>query len=259
MDRKMRRGSTNLGAEIVRGLQELNDAIERGEPIKMTTWSTDRYRLIIFDLDGTLVDSLQDIAESLNECIELLGLPTRPIADFRYMVGEGVPALCQRAIGGIAPHLVPRLIELARARYRTRSMRHSRPYAGVPQLVDQLAALGLTLGVLSNKPHDMTTRMVRAFWPSETFRLIQGYVREEHRKPSPQHVHEMCTALNITPAQVCLVGDTPTDVLTARNAGCECVAVTWGFRTRDDLLAAGATCIVDTPEQVAAAILRQAQ
>lgn len=212
-------------------------------------------RFVIFDLDGTLVDSLRDIAESLNECIDLLGLPTRPVADFRYMVGEGVPKLCQRAIGGVAPHLVPRLIELARARYRTRSMRHSQPYAGVPQLVERLSAGGLTLGVLSNKPHDMTTRMVRAFWPGDTFRLIQGYVREEHRKPSPQHIHEMCAALGVSTAEVCLIGDTPTDVLTARNAGCSCVAVTWGFRTRDDLLAAGATCIVDTPEQVAAAIL----
>ena len=212
-------------------------------------------QFVIFDLDGTLVDSLRDIAESLNECIELLGLPTRPVAEFRYMVGEGVPALCQRAIGQAAPHLVPRLIELSRARYRTRSMLRTRPYDGVPELVESLVASRSMLGVLSNKPHDMTRRMVRAFWGEHTFHAVQGYVREEHRKPSPQHVFEMCAAVGVTPAQACLVGDTPTDVLTARNAGCACIAVTWGFRTRADLESAGATCIVDTPAQ-ALAVLR---
>ena len=124
-----------------------------------------RPALCIFDLDGTLVDSLRDIAEALNECLGLLGLPTHPIDRYRHMVGEGIPKLCERAVGASHPHLVNRLIELARPRYRTRPLRHSRPYPGVVELVERLRQVGLRLSVLSNKPHDMTVSMIEALWP----------------------------------------------------------------------------------------------
>lgn len=205
-------------------------------------------RFVVFDLDGTLVDSLLDIAESVNACLELLGLPTRPPEAYRYMVGEGVPALCQRAIGGTHPHLLGRLVELARPLYRTRLLVHTRPYPGVSELVAGLAARGLPLAVLSNKPHDMTARIVEAFWRPGTFAAVQGYVREEHRKPSPRHLLEMCARVGVGPADTWLVGDTPTDVQTAKAAGARCVGVTWGFRTREELRAAGADVIVDGPE-----------
>ena len=206
-------------------------------------------RLLIFDLDGTLVDSLRDIAEALNECLELLGLPKRPVEDYRYMVGEGVPKLCERAIGDTRPHLVPRLAELARPRYRVRPIAHTRPYPGVEDTVARLAATGAALAVLSNKPHEMTVRIVRRFWPN-TFAEIQGYLQEEFRKPHPHYVHRLCAAVGAAPATTWLVGDTPTDVLAARNAGARCAAVTWGFRTRSDLLDAGAECIVDSPAEL---------
>jgi len=208
----------------------------------------------VFDLDGTLVDSLHDIAQALNDCLELLGLPPRPPEDYRYMVGEGVPRLCQRAIGESHPHLVQRLIELARPRYRTRFLEHTRPYAGVPELVRDLRARGLRLGVLSNKPHELTRRIVEHFWPDDTFVWVQGYVEEDLRKPDPSHLLRVCDALGVPPARVCLIGDTPTDVQTAQNAGTQMLGVTWGFRTREDLLEAGATRIVDSPQEVPAAL-----
>lgn len=207
-------------------------------------------KLVILDLDGTLVDSLRDIGESVNECLELLGLSGFPIDRYRYMVGEGVPTLCRRALNGSHPHYLNRLIELTRTRYRTRILEHTHPYPHVPELVTELSRLGCTLAVLSNKPHAMTVRIARQFWSESTFTKIQGYIREEHRKPSPFHVLEICSALGIAPADTCLIGDTPTDVETARNAGARVVAVTWGFRTRADLEAAQAAIIVDTPRQV---------
>ncbi|MBI5864265.1 MAG: HAD family hydrolase [Planctomycetes bacterium] len=213
-----------------------------------------KIRFCIFDLDGTLVDSLRDIANALNECLELLGCETHPPERYRYMVGEGVPTLCQRAIGESHPYYLQRLIELARPRYRVNYMEHTRPYDGVRELVARLRGAGIQLGVLSNKPHELTRKIVREFWPDSVFRIVQGYVREDLRKPSPHHVTEMCGQVGIPAAETCLVGDTPTDVLTARNAGCGMIAVTWGFRTRADLESAGAPLILDRPAEVAAAL-----
>lgn len=203
----------------------------------------------IFDLDGTLVDSLQDIGESVNECLELLGIPAIPLEQYRYLVGEGIPLLCRRAIGDAYPHLVDRLIELARPRYRTRLMVHTRPYAGVPELIGRLHDARTPLGVLSNKPHDMTQRIVAAFWPCE-FREVWGYIEESGRKPDPARLLYICDQLGVDPRQAWLVGDTPTDIETARRAGAIGVGVTWGFRTARDLREAGAEWIVDSPGEL---------
>lgn len=210
---------------------------------------TNQSRLCIFDLDGTLVDSLRDIAEATNECLELLGVTPFELASYRYLVGDGIVRLAERSIGATFPYLVPRLIDLVRARYRLQPLLHTCPYGGVSDLVAALKANGKLLSVLSNKPHDMTDRITRAFWPAE-FDRIQGYVGDQLRKPNPHLLLDICAQLGVAPANTCLVGDTPTDVETARRAGCQCIAITWGFRTRADLAEAGATCIVDTPQQV---------
>ena len=207
-------------------------------------------RACVFDLDGTLVDSLQDVAEAVNHCLELLSLPTHRVAEYRYLVGEGIPMLCQRAIGKTHAHLVLRLAELARTFYRTRLLVHTRPYPGVPELILRLRRRGVKLAVLSNKPHDATVRIVEALWPPGTFDCIWGYVEEQYRKPSPHYLQRICAALRVLPAETWLVGDTPTDIETARAGGAVGVGITWGFRTSADLEAAGARYIVDRPDQL---------
>jgi phosphoglycolate phosphatase len=182
--------------------------------------------LCIFDLDGTLVDSLRDIAEALNECLELLGLTAYPIDRYRYMVGEGVPKLCERAVGASHPHLLLRLIELARPRYRTRPLRHTRPYPGVVEMIEQLREAGVK------------------------FDVIQGYVEERHRKPDPYYVLQICNRLRASPSDTCMVGDTPTDLGTAQRSGALGIGVTWGFRSRADLSEAGALQVVDSPAEL---------
>lgn len=211
-------------------------------------------RLCVFDLDGTLVNSLRDIAETLNECLEWLGLPAHPVAHYRYMVGEGVPKLCQRAIGDSHPHLIARLIELARPRYRSRLLRHTRPYPGVPEMINTLRARQVRLAVLSNKPHEMTRRVVAQFWPEGVFEWVQGYVEEEYRKPHPHYLLAICHGLGVEPGTTCMIGDTPTDIRTAERAETMALGVTWGFRTRDDLSAAGAEHIVTDPSDVPRAL-----
>lgn len=207
-------------------------------------------RACIFDLDGTLVDSLRDVAESLNECLELVGLPPRPVDDYRYMVGEGIPRLCERAVGQTHPHLVLRLADLARAVYRTRVLQYTRPYPGAVQLVERIRARRIKLGVLSNKPHELTLRVVNAFWPNGCFDSVCGYIEEEYRKPSPYYVRRICAALRVRPAETWVIGDTPTDVETARAAGAVGIGVGWGFRPRADLEAAGARLVVDRPDEL---------
>jgi len=207
-------------------------------------------RLCVFDLDGTLVDSLQDIGETANECLELLGIPTHPVSTYRYMVGEGFVSLCERALAGRHPELHDRMIELARARYRTRALRHTRPYAGVPGLVHAVLQAGMRAAVLSNKPHDMTARIVEHYWGDGEFGIVLGHRPPTPRKPDPTSLLAICAQLGAAPGETVLVGDTPTDVHTARAAEAQCIAVTWGFRTRADLVEAGAEHIVDTPAEV---------
>lgn len=209
-----------------------------------------RPRLCILDLDGTLVDSLRDIAEAVNHCLELLGLPQRPIPDYRFLVGDGIPMLCRRAIGETHPALVDRLGELARARYRVAPIVHTRPYPGMNDLISALAAAGTKLAVLSNKPHELTVRVVDAFWPPGTFAAVVGYMNDERRKPDPTSARAICHQCGVTPAETWLIGDTPTDIETARRLGSTCVSVTWGFRPREELAAAGATTFADSPEDI---------
>lgn len=204
----------------------------------------------IFDLDGTLVDSLKDIGESLNESLALLGLPPQSFERLRYMVGDGMPMLCRRAIGDSHPFLVDRLNELVRAKYRTRPLRQTFPYTGVRELVTRLAGRGVRLAVLSNKPHDLTTRIVAALWPAGELEVVYGYMYESMRKPDPGFTLRICQELEVSPRAVWFIGDTPTDIATARNAGTQCVAVTWGFRTHADLVAGGAEHIVDRPDEI---------
>jgi phosphoglycolate phosphatase len=209
--------------------------------------SLPRPGLCIFDLDGTLVDSLHDIADALNYCLVLLGLPRRPVEEFRYMVGEGVPTLCRRALGETHPHLAPRLGELVRPVYRTQMTHRTRPYPGVGALIRQLRDDGIRLSVLSNKPHDMTIRVVATFWSDNTFDAVYGYTEERHRKPSPHYVLRICDELRVGPADTWVIGDTPVDMAAALAAGAVPIAVTWGYRQQADLEAAGAARVVTEP------------
>lgn len=212
--------------------------------------SLPRPEAIIFDLDGTLVDSLQDIADAFNYALNLLSLPTRTIDEYRDLVGDGVPVLCQRAIGQSHPHLVNRLAELARPYYRLNALRCTKPYPGVPDLLIRLRQSGTQLAVLSNKPHIMTNAVVRAFWDGETFARVQGYQEERFRKPDPTYGLSICEQLGVTPDAVWFVGDTNTDMETALRMGAVPVGVAWGFRPTRELRDAGAAFIATNPSDL---------
>lgn len=207
-------------------------------------------KLCVFDLDGTLVNSLHDIAQAVNRSLTLLGLPDHPVDSYRYMVGEGVPKLCERALGDTHPELVARLSELTRAHYRVNLLATTRPYDGVANVVAALRNAGIPIAVLSNKPHALTQRVVEAFWRPAWFVDVRGYAQESLRKPDPAVFLQICANAHVAPADALMIGDTPTDVHTAANAGAQSIGVTWGFRPRAELEAAGAQRIVDSPAEL---------
>lgn len=211
-------------------------------------------RLCILDLDGTLVDSLADIADAVNKSLHQLGLPPLPIAHYRRMVGDGFTTLCRRVLADSRPELAARLAELARPRYRVRAVVQTQPYPGVRAAVERLHAAGLTLAVLSNKPHEITLRVVSSLWSAGTFARVVGCERDELRKPNPANLQRIADELGFALDETCLVGDTATDLETARRAGVSIVSVTWGFRDRAELAAAGATCLIDHADELPSAL-----
>jgi phosphoglycolate phosphatase len=209
-------------------------------------------RGVIFDLDGTLLDSLNDIGGAMNDALTARGFPVHPIDAYLRMVGEGVDMLARRALPKDANVDLAQFIEAYRARYAERMERHTRPYDGIPALLDALTARGVKMAVLSNKREDFTVELVRRQLPRWPFVEVRGERSGVPRKPDPQAALALATSLGLTPADCAFVGDTPIDVKTAVNAGMLPVGVLWGFRTRDELAAAGARHTLNNPGELLA-------
>lgn len=204
----------------------------------------------IFDLDGTLVDSLRDIADALNGALAELNQPRASMEEVRRWIGDGLPTLCRRALPTTDPHTLQRLVDLARTHYREHCTDHTQPYHNILQILDLLTARGTPLAVLSNKPDELTARVIEQLDMARYFAVVRGCVMEEERKPSPNVARKIAAQLGVQPAAVFLVGDSPVDILTARNAGMIAVAVTWGFRDREELRAAHPDLLADNPLEI---------
>lgn len=204
---------------------------------------------VIFDLDGTLVDSLGDIAGSMNHALAAHRLPTHALDAYRHFVGEGVVRLCERATPeGSALELREAVLAAFRAHYEVNSMATTRPFEGVPALVDALAGQGVKLAVLSNKADGYTREIVSGLFPSRPFQRVYGERAGVPRKPDPTSTLALCEELSVSPGRCAFVGDTAIDMLTARNAGMVSVGVTWGFRGADELVKHRAAHVAGTVE-----------
>lgn len=208
-------------------------------------------RGVIFDLDGTLVDSLRDIADAMDHVLDELGLPRHAHADYERFVGDGARILVRRALGERAD-LEDEALAAFRARYFARLLVHTRAYPGIDALLDELAQRGTNTAVLSNKPHLATVQIVRALFPHHPFVLVLGQRDEGPRKPDPSSAFELARAMGLAMNDVLFVGDTPIDVATARAAGMIPVGVLWGMRSREELEQAGAHHIVAEPSEILA-------
>ena len=204
----------------------------------------------MFDIDGTLLDTLQDIADSMNGVLERMGFPTHDLDRYRHMVGDGMETLVRRALPDLAkndPRQVSGCLETMLETYGLNWNVKSRPYPGIPELLDALTARGLRMAVLSNKPHEFAVITVEALLPAWRFEVVLGERPPIPRKPDPSAALEIAGRLAIEPADFVYLGDTATDMKTANGAGMFAVGVLWGFRDAGELMASGAAKIISSP------------
>lgn len=214
------------------------------------------YRGVLFDLDGTLLDTLQDLADSVNRMLAARGLPIHPLDAYRYFVGDGARNLVTRALPADLRDAAT--VTQALADYQRDYGLHwadaTRPYDGIPELLDELTARGMAIAVLSNKPHVFTEKCVAHFLGRWTFKAVLGQRDRVPHKPDPAGALEAAKIMNLAPSQVLYVGDTATDMQTARAAGMFPLGVTWGFRPESELRENGASAIAHHPSGVLDAI-----
>ncbi len=213
-----------------------------------------KYDAIFFDLDGTVVDSLQDIVDAVNHTMRHFQLPERTADELKPHLGWGVGHLMRAILPELPQEKVDEVLDHYRPYYARHAGDKSRPFDGIPGMMERLKASGLLLAILSNKPDAAVQPLVRQYF-SGLVSLAVGELPNVRRKPHPDMVEAAARQLKVPLASCLYVGDTEVDIDTAKNAGIDCACVTWGFRTREQLRSAGATVIVDTPEALASYML----
>ncbi len=211
-----------------------------------------KYRAVIFDLDGTLLDTLDDLADAANRVLAVAGHPVHPRDAYRYFVGNGLQTLIRR----ILPQdrrdneEAGRLIQAFREDYGRNWHVKTRLYDGVDAMLTGLRQRGIILAVLSNKPDDFTRICVRQFLGGWRFEVVLGQRAGVPRKPDPAGALEIAGLLDLPPAEILYLGDSDTDMKTARAAGMFPVGAAWGFRTAEELRESGAGRLADRPEEL---------
>jgi len=211
------------------------------------------FKAVIFDLDGTLLDTIEDLTDSMNAALAEMGLPGRTLDECKQLVGDGLETFVRRALPGSArqnPAMTARLKELMRAEYRIRQTRKTRPYPGIPETLEALSQKGIPLAVLSNKPHDATLAVMDRYFSRWKFGAVFGARDGIPVKPHPQAAIEICRLFRLEPDEFAYIGDTNTDMQTASAAGMYPIGALWGFRTAAELLANGARLLLEKPEDV---------
>ena len=211
-------------------------------------------RTLIFDLDGTLLDTLTDLADAVNQALDANGLRQLPADDYRMLVGAGARNLVTRAAAsaaGISPEMVTadltdRLLASFNQAYALNWSCCTQPYPGVQDLLDALTDAGFTLAILSNKPDEFTRRIIGHFFPADTFAAVFGKLDGWPIKPDPALAQEICRLLGANTSETALIGDSGSDMATAVNAGLLPIGVLWGFRDREELIAGGARHLAST-------------
>ena len=209
-------------------------------------------RLVIFDLDGTLLDTIDDLAASTNYALRRNGYPEHELAAYRYFVGNGVAKLIERALPEAerSAQNVERLRRDFVEYYTEHSADLTKPYPGIRETVSELGRRGIVRAVASNKYQAATEKLVAHFFGEETFRVVLGQREGIAPKPDPTIVRDSLSRTGFAPAETLYVGDSCVDMQTARNGGLRSVGVSWGFRPRAELEQNGATFVIDCPAQL---------
>lgn len=218
---------------------------------------------VIFDLDGTLLDSLEDIANAANATLAKRNLPTWPVENYKHYVGDGVRVLFERALAPSNPQspntstteLLDACLEIYQSEYDRNWDRCSKPYPGILEMLHTLHKAGLKLAVLSNKPEPFTLLCINRFFPDIPFDLTLGASDRFPKKPDPTSATWIASQFSSNPQRIAYVGDTNTDMQTAVGANLFAIGVSWGFRSEQEILAAGAKIMCHTSEDLQQALL----
>ncbi|MBE5783636.1 MAG: HAD family hydrolase [Clostridiales bacterium] len=214
-------------------------------------------KAIIFDLDGTLINSLPDISAAMNRALKSYQLPVYDEEAYKYMIGDGVVNLARRAVGDHQERM-EHVLYAYRADYAQNSRVNTHPYPGISEMLEALANTNLLLCVFSNKDMMDTISVVKHYFPHIPFAAIRGKTEDMPIKPDPLGALKIASDLGVLPNECWYVGDTNTDMKCGNNAGMESVGVLWGFRKEDELLSCGARHIAPTPQALLNILLEKA-
>ena len=209
-----------------------------------------RYDTIIFDLDGTLLNTLDDLADSVNAIMTQEGYCLRTKDEIREFIGDGAKSLIEKSLPAAAnEEEILRCLKLFREHYMKHMQNQTKPYDGIMELLKELKGKGIKIGVVSNKPDEATKEVCRLYF-GDLVNVAIGDNAMRKKKPDPDNVFAALTQLNSKRDKTLYVGDSNTDMITAQNAGLISVGVTWGYRSREVLLLEGADYIIDEPGQI---------
>lgn len=208
--------------------------------------------LVIFDLDGTLLNTLSDLACSTNYALEKNGFPQHSIESYNYFVGNGINKLFEQALpdGKKTEENILKIRKTFLPYYDTHNTNYTKPYKGIPKLLNTLQTEGIKIAVASNKYQQATEKLISYYFPDITFIAIFGQREGIPAKPDPTVVHEIVRMADIPATDTLFVGDSGVDMQTASDSGITSIGVTWGFRPRSELETSGAVHIVDTTSQI---------
>ena len=211
-----------------------------------------RFSAVMFDLDGTLLDSLEDLGESLNAVLGRFGYPPHPIESYKLMVGNGMETLVRRALPASVrdEEAVKAAVAAMEAEYQTRWNRKTRPYPGVPEMLDTLSARGLPMTILSNKPDPFTQLTVNELLGRWRFAQVIGARPGQPKKPDPTQALAIASLLGVPPEEFIYLGDSGVDMQTAVRAGMYATGVLWGFRGAGELEEHGALSLIGSPRDL---------
>ncbi|MCI7813655.1 MAG: HAD family hydrolase [Lachnospiraceae bacterium] len=218
------------------------------------------YKVCIFDLDGTLADTLVSIAYNANRALEAFGLPTHPVQKYRYFAGDGADELIRRCLkesGDEKLEYYTPVREIYREFFREDCLYEVKPFDGMVEALKGLKEQGVKIAVLSNKPHENSIKVVETLFGKGFFDYIQGQQVNIPRKPSPAGALHIAKMFGAQPCECLYFGDTNTDMKTGKSAGMKTVGVTWGFREKKELEENGADLLIDHPSEIADLIKRK--
>lgn len=210
------------------------------------------YKLIIFDLDGTLANTLEDLADATNYALTKHGYPIHSLDKFNYFVGNGVPKLIERALPEEKrnPDEVKKVQADFSEYYDIHSLDKTKAYDGVAEMLGKISAMGIKTAVATNKADEFVPVILKKLFPTFKFDFIQGSVEGLAKKPDPEIVNKILGEIGVTSDKAIFIGDSDVDIKTALNSDMKSIGCTWGFRGREELKAAGATYIVDSAEEI---------